>query len=129
MRVLIVSANSLPASPTGPAYVAGAALKAGHEVEVFECQFAKDLTSELKDCIDHFEPEVVGVSIRLVHGYVIDQDAPYNTRHLDLRKDVQQVVKSIRLATDAPIILGGPGFNYYGSDWLDYLDLDYGLTR
>jgi radical SAM superfamily enzyme YgiQ (UPF0313 family) len=25
------------------------------------------------------------------------------------------------------IVLGGPGFNYYGPDWLEYLDLDYGI--
>jgi radical SAM superfamily enzyme YgiQ (UPF0313 family) len=24
-------------------------------------------------------------------------------------------------------VLGGPGFNYFGPDWLDYLDLDYGI--
>jgi hypothetical protein len=33
MKVLIISANTLPASPTGPAYIAGAALAAGHQVE------------------------------------------------------------------------------------------------
>ncbi len=35
MKVLIISANFLPASPSGPAYIAGAALEAGHDVEVF----------------------------------------------------------------------------------------------
>jgi hypothetical protein len=42
VKVLIVSANSLPASPTGPAAVAGPALAAGHSVEVFECLFAHE---------------------------------------------------------------------------------------
>jgi len=127
MKVLIVSANTLPASPTGPAYVAGAALRAGHTVEVFECLFAQDVPSELIQHIQHFQPDVVGVSIRLVHGYIIDETAPYNTRHLDLRKNVLQVVNAIRQATSAAIILGGPGFNYYAADWLEYLNLDYGI--
>lgn len=127
MKVLIVSANSLPASPTGPAYVAGAALRAGHTVEVFECLFARDVAGELIQHIQRFQPDVVGVSIRLVHGYVIDAAAPYNTRHLDLRKNVLRVVNAIRGATAAPIILGGPGFNYYAADWLEYLQLDYGI--
>jgi radical SAM superfamily enzyme YgiQ (UPF0313 family) len=70
---------------------------------------------------------VVGVSIRLVHGYIIDQAAQYNTRHLDLRTNVKQVVDAIRQATGAPIILGGPGYNYYARDWLEYLDVDYGI--
>lgn len=127
MKVLIISANFLPASPTGPAYVAGAALLAGHTVEVFECLFAQDVAGELIQHIQRFQPDVIGVSIRLVHGYIIDPSARYNTRHLDLRKDVLWVVNAIRQATSAPIILGGPGFNYYAADWLEYLDLDYGI--
>jgi len=137
VNVLIVSANALPASPTGPAYVAGAALKAGHTVEVFECLFAQDLQAELRAAelraaelrahIARFRPDVIGVSIRLVHGYVIDENAPYNTRHLDLRPRVRGVVEAIRQATDATVVLGGPGFNYYAQDWLNYLDLDYGI--
>jgi radical SAM superfamily enzyme YgiQ (UPF0313 family) len=127
MKVLIISANTLPASPTGPAYVAGAALRAGHSVEIFECLFAQDLSAELRAHIERFRPDVVGVSIRLVHGYIIDKTAEFNTRHIDLRANVKQIVDTIRQVTDAPIILGGPGFNYYGRDWLEYLDLDFGI--
>jgi len=72
MKVLIISSNTLPASPSGPAYVAGAALNSGHTVEVFECLFAKDLVSELEEEITRFNPDVIGISIRLVHGYIID---------------------------------------------------------
>ena len=127
MKVLIISANSLAASPTGPAYIAGAALRAGHTVEIFECLFAQDINAELKTCIDRFQPDLIGISIRLVHAYIIDASAPYNTRHLDLRKNVRQIVDVVRQATSAPIILGGPGFNYYARDWLEYLNLDHGI--
>ena len=127
MKVLLISTNSLSASPAGPAYVAGAALKAGHSVEVFECLFAQDLKAELSAHISRFNPDVVGVSIRLVHGYVLDETAEFNTRHLDLRPRVKEVVDCVRGVTSAPIILGGPGFNYYARDWLEYLDLDYGI--
>jgi radical SAM superfamily enzyme YgiQ (UPF0313 family) len=127
MKVLIISVNSLAASPTGPAYIAGAAQQAGHTVEIFECLFAQDLPAELKAQINWFNPDVIGVSIRLVHAYIIDETAAYNTRHLDLRVNVKQVVEVIRQVTSAPVILGGPGFNYYARDWLEYLDLDYGI--
>jgi radical SAM superfamily enzyme YgiQ (UPF0313 family) len=127
MKVLIVSANSLSAAPTGPAYVAGAAVRAGHTVETFECLFAQDLEAALETHIARFQPDVVGVSIRLVHAYVIDKDAEYNTRHIDLRPNVRRVVDAIRMATTAPIVLGGPGFNYYARDWLEYLALDAGI--
>jgi radical SAM superfamily enzyme YgiQ (UPF0313 family) len=127
MKVLLLSTNTLPASPAGPAYVAGAALRAGHTVEVFECLFAQDLAGELRAHIARFSPDIIGISIRLVHGYVIDESAPFNTRHLDLRVRVKEVVDCVRQATSAPIVLGGPGFNYYARDWLEYLDLDYGI--
>ena len=113
MKVLIVSANTLAAAPTGPAYIAGAALQAGHQVEVFECLFAQDLTGELGACLRRFQPDVIGISIRLVHAYVLDEKAELNTRHLDLRVREKEVVSCIRKTTQVPVVLGGPGFNYY----------------
>ncbi|KAA3646730.1 MAG: hypothetical protein DWQ07_11035 [Chloroflexi bacterium] len=127
MKVLIVSANTLPAAPSGPAYAAGAALKEGHTVKVFEALFAQDLTGELKKEIITFAPDVVGISIRLVHGYVIDEDAEFGTKYLDLRVRVKEIVEFIKQVSNAQIILGGPGFNYFGPDWLEYLDLDYSI--
>jgi len=91
-----------------------------HTVEAFECLFTKDLASELKAHITRFQPDVIGISIRLVHGFIIDPEAEFNTRHLDLRKRVKQVVECIKQVSSAQIVLGGPGFNYYGRDWLEY---------
>ncbi|HEY3312542.1 MAG TPA: radical SAM protein [Anaerolineales bacterium] len=127
MKVLLVSTNSLPASPAGPAYVAGAAQRAGHTLEVFECLFARDLNAELAAHINSFTPDVIGISIRLVHGYVLDPASEFGTRHLDLRLRVKKVVECIRQVATVPIVLGGPGFNYYACDWLEFLGLDYGL--
>ncbi len=127
MKVLIISANTLPSAPSGPAYIAGAALAAGHSVEVFEAIFAQDLTSELERQITDFDPAVVAISIRLVHGFVIDEGAEFGTKHLDLRVRVKEIANCVRRISDAHIVLGGPGFNYYGPEWLEYLNLDYGI--
>jgi hypothetical protein len=126
-KVLIISSNTLPFSPSGPAYVAGAALNAGHTVEVFDCLFAKDLLSELDEHITRFNPDVIGISIRLVTGDIIDESAEFNTRRFDVRPQVKEMVERIKHISSAHIVLGGPGFNYYGRDWLEYLDLDYGI--
>jgi radical SAM superfamily enzyme YgiQ (UPF0313 family) len=127
MKILIISTNNLPASPAGAAYIAGAAIQAGHTVEIFECLFAHDLKAELETHLSRFQPEVIGLSIRLVHGYLLDESAEFYTRHLDLRVRVKEVVDIIRQVSRIPIILGGPGFNYYAKDWLEYLDADYGI--
>lgn len=127
MKVLIISTNCLPAAPSGPAYVAGALRQAGHDVAVYECLFAQDLTRELAERLQAFQPDVVGVSIRLVHADVQDPAATWGTRYIDLRPQVKAVVDAVRHNSPARIVLGGPGFNYYAQDWLDYLDLDLGI--
>jgi radical SAM superfamily enzyme YgiQ (UPF0313 family) len=127
MKVIIISSNSLPATPTGPVYVAGALRQAGHEVKLYERLFANDLASELKSELAGFQPDVIGISIRLVFGDELDPAAPLGTRHTDLRPRVKEIVDIIRQWSNAPIVLGGPGFNYYARDWLEYLDLDYGI--
>lgn len=127
MKVLIISSNSLPAAPSGPAYVAGAVRQAGHAVDVYERLFAADLASELAAKLKEFEPDVVGISIRLVFGDELDDSAPWGTRHTDLRPRVKEIVEVVRQNSDAFIVLGGPGFNYYACNWLEYLDVDYGI--
>lgn len=127
MRVFIVSTNTLPAAPTGPAYVAGAVRAAGHSVEVYDCLLAVDLPSELGTALQRFQPDVVGVSIRLVHGDVQDDAAPYGTRYVDQRPRVKEIVEVIRRNSSVPIVLGGPGFSYYAREWLEYLDLELGV--
>ena len=127
MRVLVISTNTLPASPSGPAYVAGAVRAAGHEVQVYERLFAGDLEAELASLLEDWQPGVVGISIRLVFGDTLDLDADLGTRHTDLRPRVREIVEIVRRHSPARIVLGGPGFNYYARDWLDYLAVDYGI--
>jgi radical SAM superfamily enzyme YgiQ (UPF0313 family) len=130
MKVLIISADTLPASPAGPAYIAGAALRAGHSVEVFETLFSTDVANDVDRQIRQFNPDVVGISIRLVNGYVVDElakDFEFGARPFDARPLVKDMVDRIKRISDAQIVLGGPGFNYFGPNWLEYLDLDYGL--
>ncbi len=127
MKVLILSANTLLAAPSGPAYVAGAVRQAGHEVRIFDCLVANDPLAELSSTIDEFQPDVVGVSIRFVFDDEIDANSPLGTRHTDLRPHVKEIIEIVRQTTDAKIVLGGPGFNYYARDWLEYLGQDYGI--
>lgn len=127
MKVLIISTNTLPASPSGPAYIAGAVHQSGHEVAVYDRLFAVDLSKELAEKLAQFQPDVVGISIRLVFGDTLDPSAPLGTRHVDLRPRVREIVDIVRRNSNVRIVLGGPGFNYYARDWLNYLDVDYGI--
>lgn len=127
MKVLIISSNTLLASPSGPVYVAGAVRQVGHEVQIYDLLFATDLAGELTTKLKDFQPDVVGISIRLVFGDELDMEAPLGTRHTDLRPQVKEITDIVRRNSNSRIVLGGPGFNYYARDWLEYLDLDYGI--
>ena len=127
MRVLLISANTFACSPSGPAYVAGAARDAGHIVEGFDCLFTQDPLPELESQVSQFGPDVVAISIRSVAGKRVDSSAEFNTRPFDARVPVKEMVDCLKRITQAPIVLGGCGFNYYGPEWLAYLDIDYGI--
>ena len=75
MKVMMISSNSLPAAPSGPAYVAGAVRLAGHEVRIFERLFAANLADELAAVLSEYQPNVIGLSIRLVFGDELDPEA------------------------------------------------------
>ncbi|MFN2297714.1 MAG: B12-binding domain-containing radical SAM protein [Anaerolineales bacterium] len=127
MNVLLVSTNTPPASPSGPAYVAGAVRAAGHEVTVCECPPGGGAEHILSAALRDAQPDVVGVSIRVVHGDYPDPEAPLGTRHVDLRPGIRSIVDTIRRQSPALVVLGGPGFNYFAGDWLSYVDLEYGI--
>jgi radical SAM superfamily enzyme YgiQ (UPF0313 family) len=127
MKVLIVSCDLRISVPAGAAYIAGAAREAGHVVEIFDGYLAGDLGGELGEKLLEFEPDVVGISITAVTSDVVDPEAPFGTRYVDLRPEIRAIVEVTRQHADARIVLGGCGFNYYSEDWLAYLDLDYGI--
>ncbi|MFX1500492.1 MAG: B12-binding domain-containing radical SAM protein [Promethearchaeota archaeon] len=127
MKVLIIASNFLPMIPSGAAYIAGAVLKVGYQVDVFECFFANNLLEELEEKIKSFNPDVIGISIMLVTGDIYDKESEFYTKYFDSRPKIKNIIDCIKRTTKAHIILGGPGFNYYGQNWLKYLDLDYGI--
>jgi radical SAM superfamily enzyme YgiQ (UPF0313 family) len=134
MKVLIISGAFLPMSqsrlkfsPSGTAYIAGAARNAGHTVEVFDCFVANELIADLKVKLSEFGPDVIGISITFVTGDILDEESEFGTKYFDLRPEIKRIVDTIRQNANSHVVLGGPGFNYYGKEWLDYLNLDYGL--
>ncbi len=134
MKVLIVSgfffpfsASRLQMSPSGAAYIAGAAQKAGHTVEVFDCFAANNLTEDLKEKLYKFDPDVAGISITIVTTDIRDEKSEFGTKYIDMRPQVKNIADTVKQNSNAHIVLGGSGFNYFSEEWLDYLNLDYGI--
>jgi radical SAM superfamily enzyme YgiQ (UPF0313 family) len=124
MRVLLISANTerlyMPTIPLGLEYVAAAARRTGHDVELLDLMFRKDACNDLQSKISDFNPEVIGISVRN-----IDDQSMENPRFL--LESVRPVIGWCRTASSSPIVLGGAGYSIFPDEALEYLGADIGV--
>lgn len=123
MKILLVSANPettpYPVYPLGIDYVAGA-LEGRHEVFVADVNEAGgDAVVEKR--ITAASPDIVGISIRNIDNTEEKSAKSYTDRYSAL-------VRRIRAATSAPVVLGGSGFTLFPGRLMDALQADYGIV-
>ncbi len=123
MKVLLISANTVvepyPVYPLGLDYVTGA-LTANHEVVRLDMNCLQD-QGRLSSEIAQFEPDIIGVSLRNID----------NTDALDPQSYVpgyQHLMRHIRQASKAPVVLGGSGFTIFPEELMEILEADYGVV-
>jgi radical SAM superfamily enzyme YgiQ (UPF0313 family) len=125
MRLLFISGSKArlpdPVYPLGPAIVATAARRAGHEVSWFDALRHKSPAEALAAAIDTTRPEVVMMSIRNIDSAAF----PFPERYFE---DHTPLVEVIRKKTTAPIVLGGSGFSLMPELFMDYLGADIGIA-
>jgi radical SAM superfamily enzyme YgiQ (UPF0313 family) len=125
MRVLLISPNIEnlpdPVFPIGPAYIAGVLKAEGIEYRVLDLCFAPDFETAIKQAIEHFTPQVVGLSLRNLDNVSYPNYVPYLPFY-------QQVVQTIRRISPAVIVLGGSGYSLLPKEIKEYLGADYGIV-
>ena len=131
MRILLIYSNQsrefVPAPPVGLSYVASATRAAGHEVQLLDLAFARDLTGELVAAIEAFKPEVVGLSVRNIDNVV-------HQRFESPLKALLEQVALIRAhacgrgGTPVPLVLGGPAIAILAEMALTLLGADYAVV-
>ena len=124
MRVLLVSANTekinMPVLPLGLACVAATTQKAGHDIKIVNLMDQQDSQGVLKEAIEELRPEVIGISLRN-----IDDQCQENPKFfLD---SVRKVIQECHSLSEAPIVLGGPGYSIFPDTALEYLKADMGI--
>ncbi len=124
MRVLLISANtekiSMTTLPLGLACVAAATKKSGHEVAMLDLQVEKDTRSVLRETIEGFRPDIIGISVRNID----DQ----NMEHPKfLLEKARQIVARCRSLSRAKIVLGGAGYSIFPEGALSFLGADMGI--
>ncbi len=124
MRVLLISANTerinMVTLPLGLACVAASTRKAGHDVTVVDLMAEGNASSVLKEAIEGFRPDLIGVSVRN-----IDDQNMQNPRFL--LDPVKEIVASCRSLSDARIVLGGAGYSIFPESSLEFLAADMGI--
>jgi len=124
MKVLFVSLNRFllrervyhPCFPLGMASVAAATRQAGHEVSCLDLAFQEDTASAIRSRVASFQPEVVGLSMRIQLNWL------YCTV-----PSIARDVEIIKASTDAPIVIGGGVFTEFAEDVLRVFGLTYGV--
>ena len=124
MRVLLISANTepinMPIIPLGLGCVAEAVRRAGHEVELLDLMCVSNTCSVIKNSIERFGSDVIGISVRNIDdqrmespGFLLDQ--------------VRDVIADCRAFSDACIVIGGAGYSIFPKSALAYLAADIGI--
>ncbi|GMR00718.1 MAG: B12-binding domain-containing radical SAM protein [Gammaproteobacteria bacterium] len=125
MRVLLVSANREhlpdPIFPLGLSYIAAAASRAGHEIDVADLCFGSHPLEELRAQVAHFQPDVIGLSLRNVDNAAY----PLTVDYLGLHREVIDILHT---ASSAPVVLGGSGFSIMPQAYMFELDGDWGIA-
>ncbi len=124
MNVLLISANTeqinMPVLPLGMACIAAAVDAAGHAVRVVNLMRPEHVDRELGPSFDAVSPDVIGISVRN-----IDDQAMAPPKFL--LPQVKMVIEECRRRSDAPIVLGGPGYSIFPKAALEFLEADMGI--
>ena len=125
MRILLLACNPVvapyPVYPLGMSVVAAALARAGHEVRQFDMLAAGFSLDRLREALAGSDPGLVGVSFRNLDNVNACNEAHY----LD---QLMVLMATIRAATRAPIVVGGPGFSVMPERLLELTGADYGIV-
>ncbi len=125
MKILLISANPeiepYKIMPLGLAYIAAPLEQSGHDVKIIDPFTEGDYLANVRKSIEHFEPEVIGVSVRNIDN----NKTPPNTKfYLDTIRNIVRLCKEI---SNSKIVLGGTGFSILPANILEYADGDMGI--
>lgn len=123
LRVLLVNGNlkgdMLAAPPIGLCYVATATEMAGHYVQVLDlCFSGRNVFSDLRNSINSFCPDVIGISVRNIDNTNMFHSISYLPEVVDL-------MRHVRSLTQVPVVLGGSGASLMPESVLRLVGADY----
>ncbi len=109
-----------PIAPIGLDYVAGAARRAGCDVELVDLNLSQDADALLADHFGRCQPDLVGLSFR-------NADDCFWPSGESFVPVLQRDIATVRRHTTAPIVLGGVGYSIFPQALLAATGADFGI--
>ena len=125
MKILLISVNRermpFPVFPLGLAYIAKALKDEGHQIEVMDLCFYREVSLDLKSALHRFQPDLIGISLRNLDNLTYPTSISY-------LKEVGEVVGICRQSTSSRLVIGGSGYSLAPRELLQHLDVDFGIV-
>ena len=121
-KVLLINSNQMRpvVTPIALDYLGHALKKMEYDVDLLDLSFASDAGGYLAQYFQSNSPAVIGVTVRnLDDAYYLSQDF--------FVPRIRELVKNIRLHTNAPIVLGGVGFSIAPCRIMEYSGANFGI--
>jgi len=123
-KVLVIATNvekdPFPVYPLGASLVAGALERAGIEVRAVDLGFDDAPEARVASLAVETAPDLVAVSVRAVDNTNCIEPASYLPA-------IEEVVRAVKRAVPAPVVLGGPGYSLLPREILEQFGADYGV--
>ena len=125
MKILLISVNRekmpYPVFPLGMAYLARTLKEGGHAIEVLDLCFSQAPSADLRDILQRFKPDLIGLSMRNLDNLTYPTSLSY-------LKEVEEVIQVCRQSSSSRLIIGGSGYSLAPKELLQYLDVDFGVA-
>ncbi|MGD2174817.1 MAG: radical SAM protein [Candidatus Brocadiaceae bacterium] len=109
-----------PVAPVALDYLAGAVRGAGYEPEILDLAFASDVSAEVARRLSRAETRLVAVTFR-------NSDDCFWPSATSFVPQLVGMLRDVRSATDAPVVLGGSGFSLFPEAILHLCDAEFGV--
>jgi radical SAM superfamily enzyme YgiQ (UPF0313 family) len=110
-----------PVFPLGLAYLVRVLKEEGYRIEVLDLCFSQDPSIELKETLQRFQPDLIGLSLRNLDNLTYPTSVSY-------LKEVEEVIQTCRQYCSAKLVIGGSGYSLAPQELMNYLDIDFGIV-
>lgn len=125
MKILLISVNRermpFPVFPLGLAYIAKALREEGHPIEVIDLCFSQEVPTDLKNTLQRFQPDMIGISLRNLDNLTYPTSISY-------LKEVEEVIGICRQSTSSHLLIGGSGYSLAPKELLQHFNVDVGVV-